>query len=82
MEWIEIKTRPITDEEQELYPYLDFIFDCQLPDVFENVLVTLSDGRIDVDTFDDFGYAGLDFSEHDENVIAWMPLPEPFRKVE
>ncbi|TWT12061.1 hypothetical protein [Streptococcus sp. sy004] len=80
MEWIEIKTRPITDEEQELYPYLDCMFDCQVPDVFENVLVTLSDGRIDVDMFDDYGYGGVGFSEYDDDVIAWMPLPVPFRK--
>ncbi|MGT2926881.1 hypothetical protein [Streptococcus cuniculipharyngis] len=80
MEWIEIKTRPLTDEEEELYPFADFMFDCPVPDVFENVLVTLGDGRIEVDMFDDYGYSGVDFSEYGGIVIAWKPLPKPFRK--
>lgn len=58
------------------------MLDCELPDDEQEIIVT--DGRhvwVDTCIVND-GYA-LD-SEHDwiEDVVAWMPLPEPYRESE
>ncbi|TWT16439.1 hypothetical protein [Streptococcus sp. sy010] len=79
MEWIKIETRPLTDEEKEINPNLDFMYDCKMPKIGEIVLVTTSYGNVNIDALIDYGYSGIGFSEYDD-VIAWMPLPKPFRK--
>lgn len=76
--WIPIKVRPLDEEEKSYYgeDYC-FIWDCKLPDDGEEVLVTTASGHVDIDTFYD-GYFE-NYSNHDD-LLAWMPMPEPYRK--
>lgn len=80
-EWIPIKTRPLTEEEKEEYPDYSFMYDCQLPDDGQEVLVTSSCGYVRLDTFyrDDGCYFEYYCDEGD--VVAWQPLPEPYKGV-
>lgn len=87
-EWIPIKTRPMDEDEREewsgrlgyeLEDYEAVIYKAPLPDDGQNVLICLRNGDIMIDVFaeDD---CGCYFCEYDdmENVVAWMPLPEPY----
>lgn len=86
-DWIEIKTRPLTNEEIEYYTEhgvddsLGFIYDCPLPDAGQEVIVTIANGFVTTDIFDSDGY-NCYFENYcdDDEVIAWMPFPEPFKK--
>ncbi len=79
--WTPIKTRPMTEEEKEEfeieYPY---IYDCPLPDDGQDVFITTCCGNVEVDTFCR-EYEGCYFETNcdDGDVIAWMPLPEPYK---
>lgn len=80
-EWIEVKYREVTDEEREMYgEECDFIYDCQLPDDMQEVLVTTYRGEVDKTTFYNDDYAYFEGWEDKDEVKAWMPLPEPFKK--
>lgn len=88
-EWIPIKTRLLTDEEKEYYSDLGysseeitFMYDCPLPDDGQSVLITNRYNSVDVDTFycDDGCYFEDNCDEDD--VLAWMPLPEPYKNAE
>lgn len=79
-EWIPIKTRELTEEEKEEYPDITFMWDCPLPDDAQDVLITTSWGDVKFCTFcvDDIGSY---FDEMDEDdVLAWMPLPDSYKK--
>jgi len=89
-EWIPIKSRPMDEDErkewEELrgYKLLDdeaIIYTSQLPDDGQNVLICLRNGDIRIDTFAEDEY-GCYFCEYDdmENVVAWMPLPKPYKE--
>lgn len=87
--WIPIKTRPLTDKEKEEYADLgysedsmSFMFDCPLPEDGEEVLITTQYGEVRTDTFyrDDGCYFETYCDEDD--VKAWMPLPEPYKESE
>ena len=68
IEWIPIKIRPLTDEEQESYgDEYSFIYDCQLPDDGESVLITLSNSAIDIVEFYDNEFDDY----YPEDVVAW-----------
>lgn len=81
-EWTPLKTRPMTDEEREHYrEWSDIegamIFDCQLPEDGQEVLISYG-GYVCVDTFckdDGCYFEGVDI----DDVEAWMPLPEPYK---
>ena len=78
--WIPIKTRELTAEEKEENPDITFMWDCPLPDDAQDVLITTCWGDVKICTFcvDDLGSY---FDEMDEDeVLAWMPLPEPYTK--
>lgn len=83
--WIPVKYHELTEEERKECLFsadIKHMIDCKLPDDEQEIIVT--DGRhvwVDTCIVND-GYA-LD-SGHDwiEDVIAWMPLPEPFRESE
>lgn len=83
--WIPVKYHELTEEERKELLFsadIKYMLDCELPDDEQEIIVT--DGRhvwVDTCIVND-GYA-LD-SGHDwiEDVIAWMPLPEPFRESE
>lgn len=84
--WIPIKTRKLTDaEEQDMLEnsayYFNYMFDCQLPEDGEEVLVTTSTGEVTTTTFYDEGLDGcyFEFYEDDGDVIAWMPKPKPYK---
>lgn len=80
--WIPIKTRPMTEEEkEEIEIEYAYMYDCLLPDDGQDVLITDRWGNVEVDTFCD-DYYGCYFETNcdDDEVIAWMPLPEPMKK--
>lgn len=88
-EWIAIKTRKPTKEEIQEYmndPYFDIddpedliFFDCQMPEDGQEVLITTSWGNVCIDTYV-HEYGAFEDHEDHEDVVAWMPLPEPFEK--
>ena len=90
-EWIEIKTRKPTEEEIQEYmndPYFDIddpedliFFDCQMPEDGQEVLITTSWGHVCIDTYV-HEYGAFEDHEDHEDVVAWMPLPDPFKKGE
>lgn len=83
--WIPMTTRPMTEEEREHYrEWSDFdeamIFDCELPEDGQEVLVSYG-GYVCVDTFckdDGCYFEGVDI----DDVDAWMPLPKPYEPQE
>lgn len=84
--WIPIKTRKLTDaEEQDMLEnsnyFYNYMFDCQLPEDGEEVLVTTSTGEVTTTTFYDEGLDGccFEFYEDDGDVIAWMPKPKSYK---
>ncbi|CAM2760113.1 Uncharacterised protein [Streptococcus acidominimus] len=74
MKWNKLTKRTLTDEEKELYPNCDFMWDGNTPDIGERVLV-FSYGEVEVDTWEDFGANGVGFENYDDEVIYWMSLP-------
>lgn len=83
--WIAIKTRPMTEEEKEYYSEYLFegnglIYECPLPEDGQEVLITSKYGSVDKTTFyTDCGNYFESYEDYDE-VIAWRPLPEPFKE--
>lgn len=86
-QWIPIRTRRLTDEEIEDFletrapeELPEFMFDCELPQDGEEILICFSSGVISQDIYEydpDYG-AGLEGNGDFEGVIAWMSLPEPY----
>lgn len=81
-EWIPIKTRPLTEEEKSEHPEWQDAFDCPLPEDSQEVLITDIYGNVELDTFYNEGSEGCYFENNcdDGEVVAWMPLPEPYKK--
>ena len=85
--WIPIKTRPMTEEEKEYYSEYLFegnglIYECPLPEDGQEVLVTSKYGSVDKTTFyTDCGNYFENYEDYDE-VIAWQPLPQPYKESE
>jgi len=81
--WIPVKFRPLTDEEQKEYPDYCYMADCLMPDDGEEILVSIKYGRIEKDEcrFDDGYYldSGYDWQT---DIVAWMPLPKPYKPQE
>lgn len=83
--WIPVKTRPMTEEEKEYYSEYLFegnglIYECPLPEDGQEVLVTSKYGSVDKTTFyTDCGNYFENYEDYDE-VIAWQPLPEPYKE--
>lgn len=86
-EWIEVKTRPLTEEEKayysqsEYYNYAEpmFIYDCELPDDNQEVLITTKYG-VEKTTFYSDDCAYFEQFEDEDDVLAWMPLPDKYVK--
>ena len=77
--WIPVKTRELTAEEKEEHPDITFMWDCPLPDDSQDVLITTCWGDVQLCTFC-VDSMGSYFDEMDEDeVLAWMPLPEPYK---
>lgn len=78
--WIPIKTRPMTSEECEDYGVDDgYIYDCRLPDGGDEVLISTKWGVEKTTFYTDDGYYFEQY-EDDGDVLAWMPLPEPYKE--
>lgn len=78
-EWVEIKVHKPTYEEIEIYgDEVSFIYDCELPNDGQEVLITTNRGLVYATTFynDDFAY--FEGFEDDGEVAAWMSFPEPY----
>jgi hypothetical protein len=81
--WIPIKAHPATNEERENRPDIVYWFDCEMPDDGQEILVTVNHRNwisvekdvccADSDYSLDSGYDWLN------DIIAWMPLPEPYK---
>ena len=86
-DWIPIKTRPMSEEEKEYYSEYLFednglIYECPLPDDGQEVLITSKYGSVDKTTFyTDCGNYFENYEDYDE-VIAWQPLPQPYKESE
>lgn len=81
LSWIPIKTRPMTEEEKEEMGHeYAYMYDCPLPDDGQEVLITDRYGNVEIDTFCS-DYEGVYFENNcdDDEVIAWQPLPEPYK---
>jgi len=90
--WIPLETRPMDADERkewserlgyELEDYEAVIYTSPLPDHGQDVLICLRNGSIRIDTFeeDDCGCYFDEYGEMD-GVVAWMPLPKPWREEE
>ena len=78
--WIPVKFRPFTKEEQKEYPDYCYMADCLMPSEDEEILVSTTHGTVEKDIagFEDGFYldSGYDWQT---DIVAWMPLPEPYR---
>lgn len=87
--WIPVKWHIKTEvEEYEQYPEGVVMLDCPMPAEGEDVLITIKgkSGQVWVEKdtvlkdedgwYTDGGYEWVD------DIIAWMPLPEPYRESE
>lgn len=71
VEWIPVDYE-VDEENQEI-----FYWRCRTPEPDETVLITLSDGTVCMDDFDDeYGFDSFGA----DAVLAWMPLPAPYEK--
>ena len=81
--WIPVKWHTITEEERERegYPKEWVIYlDCEMPADGERILVQNRRGEICSDECYEDGEYSLD-SGRDwvDDIVAWMPLPEPYK---
>lgn len=77
-EWIPFEKRPLTEEEEEIYPEWSWMLDCPTPEDEEDILV--SDGKyVWVDTWWNCdGFCRLD-SDRELEGLAWMRFPDPWK---
>ena len=81
--WIPIKWHDCTDEDREKYGFSNDIvavFDCEMPDDGQSILVTTSHGYVyqDVCYIND-GYSLDSGWDWIDDIKAWMPIPEPWK---
>lgn len=89
--WIPVKLRPMDSEEREYWEdqfgveLADedaVMFDCPMPEDGQHILVSyrkwISTDKCEIDD----GCYGLEENGDWEGVIAWMPLPEPYKEGE
>lgn len=87
-QWIPVKFRPMDSEEREYWECLcgyelknedAVMFDCPMPEDGQEILVSyrkwISTDRCEIDG----GFYGLEGNGDWDGVIAWMPLPEPYK---
>ena len=88
-EWIPIKFRPMTEEEKAYYKEYtsiecEKVFDCKMPDDGQEIIVSTKSGIVttDICDIDDmYGYGLEDYGDW-EDILAWMPFPEPYKEVD
>lgn len=77
IEWHKITTRPLTDDEREFYDEeICFIYDCEMPEDGEEILIATKFG-VSVDTCvrDDYAVF-LDRYDDFDGVFAWAYIPK------
>ena len=89
-EWIPVTTRLMTEDEEKeacerwgvdhLEDNEKLMFTCSLPDEGQEILISTHWGvRLDKCDYDpDYGF-GLEENGDWDGVLAWMPLPEPYK---
>ena len=90
--WIPFTTRPMDKDELEEYgellgcgpegidPEDAVVFNCELPENGPSVLITNSWGDVVIDKFERDDFVGFEENGDMDGYLAWMPLPEPYRK--
>ena len=82
--WIPVKWHDCTDEEREKYGFSDdiaVVSDNVMPDDNQKILVTTSHGYVEKDVcYIDDGFSLDSGYDWVDDIIAWMPLPEPYRE--
>lgn len=82
--WIPVKWHEITEEERTEEGYSDDIvavFDCEMPDDNQEILVTTTHGYVNQDVcYIDDGYSLDSGWDWIEDIVAWMPMPKPWRE--
>ncbi len=90
--WIPFTTRPMVKEELEEYaeyfgcnvdaidPADAFVYTCELPKDGQEVLITNIYGDIVIDKCERDDFFGFEANGDTDGYLAWMPLPEPYRK--
>ncbi len=83
--WIPGKYRDMTQEEIERYSeYTEAtkMFDCKMPDDGQDILVSTRGGYVyaDICEIDDMYGIGLEDYGDWEDIVAWIPLPEPYKE--
>ena len=78
--WIPFEKRQLTDEEKIDHPDWEYILDGEYPEDGQEVLIT-NGLWVTQDTFFCDGECYFDGGIDVEDVIAWMPLPEPYKGV-
>lgn len=94
-QWIPITFRKANDEEYEAIRavYRSYfsdipreeakVYDCRMPDDGQEVLITTRWGAVCEDTFHaDAVLSGFEYQDDPDDVIAWMPKPEAYKKEE
>lgn len=83
-EWIPVKWHEIKDAEREEEGYPKewvVIIDSEMPSDEQEILVTTQWGTVSLDVCCEDGEFSLESGwDWIEDIIAWMPLPEPYRK--
>lgn len=75
--WYEVKTRPLTEEEQDQHPTWDMMVEGAIPQEGEEILVATKRGHVFLDTclYDyDEGYY-LDSGNDWDEILAWTSMP-------
>lgn len=82
--WIKVGYREMTREEAEEFGVETdcWMYDCDLPEDNTEVLITSAYGDVDKVEFcrDVDGACWFDGYEDFDDVIAWMPVPEPYKE--
>lgn len=89
--WTPITARPMDEEERSEWSEKEgfileddeaFVYTSQLPDDGQEVLVCGRNGRVWIDKFMSDPDYGCYFEEYEDmdGIVAWMPLPKPYRE--
>lgn len=81
-QWTPIKWHYCTDEDRKEYGFNEdivVVFDCDMPDNHQGILVTTSYGFVEKDIcYIEDGFSLDSGYDWIEDIIAWAPLPEPY----
>ena len=81
-DWIPVKWRELTEEEQKEYADNDYkaMADFRIPEDGEEILICSKRGYVSavVFCFDDYGIGDEQGNDWLEDVAAWRPMPKPY----